>query len=108
MSEDLRVFYDGDSSYAARDVADATALWEELNGCKWADEHQDEMPEDLWSERPLDELTVVTFDHANDANRAAPVGAEIVPNKDGYGCKVKATWRQWATKGRGFICAENW
>lgn len=109
MSDELKVYYDGgDSSFAARDLDDAVALWEEYNGCKWADEHQDDKPVDIWSERPLDKEVTVTFDYASDGRVAAPAGAEIVPHGD-YGCKVKATWRAWAAKtGRGVICSENW
>lgn len=108
MSEDLLVFYDGSDSFAARDMADATALWEALYEIKWEAEHLDELPATVWSERPLDQIATVTFDYQSDGHSAAPAGAEIIDDPEG-GCKVKATWRQWAEKtGRGLICSENW
>lgn len=112
MSIELKVYYDGDSSYAATSVEDATALWEEING-PWDGEH-DEAPGDVWAERPLDALQTITFDSSSEFYKANPDGAEIVERfasgeGDTIGGRVRATWRAWAAKtGRGLICSENW
>lgn len=101
---DLKVFYNGDSSYAALDVEDAIKLWEQTTG-----EKREDYPDEEWIERPLDEFVTVTFEDENDMRSAVPENAPVTHNEDSGYWFGEATWRAWADKtGRGLICSENW
>jgi len=105
MSNELKLWYNGNDIVIAVDADDAAKVYEETTGEDWS-YYVDHCGEG-WQESTKNEL-VIFFEDADDLGKnVPPTATQIYDGRHSF--KYKATAKEWIEHcGRGWLCSENW